>query len=135
MFASIETKGASHIIIHIPHEGADKSLPALARMLEQNAVFVNRGYQESTVIKPEMSIILGDEFKNENSDSIIIIQTNNSVIDPDFVNYTPDVLISNAKAMRREKDENTRVRTELQFVKQQLATAKEQLAALTAIEE
>ncbi|MFM1799063.1 MAG: hypothetical protein RLZZ117_1341, partial [Cyanobacteriota bacterium] len=34
MFALIETNGATHIAIHIPHDGADKSIPALVGMLE-----------------------------------------------------------------------------------------------------
>jgi len=44
MFAQIQTNGATHIIIHIPHEGSEKSLPQLAAMLEQNAVFIQDGY-------------------------------------------------------------------------------------------
>ena len=40
MFAVIETNGATHIAINIPMEGADRSLPALAAMLENEAAGV-----------------------------------------------------------------------------------------------
>ena len=40
MFAEIKTNGAHTIVIAIPREGADKTLPALARTLEkQRSIF------------------------------------------------------------------------------------------------
>lgn len=51
MFAVIETNGATHIAIHVPHQGAEKSLPALARMLEENATFIRTGYRIALAVQ------------------------------------------------------------------------------------
>lgn len=135
MFAAIETKGASHIIIHIPHEGSEKSLPALARLLEQNATFIHVGYREVEIRKPEMSIVLGDQYLIEGSDETIAVKTSEAVIAGDFVNATPDVLVSNRKAREKAEAEQQRLRTELSFTKDKLANLEAQLVALTAAEE
>lgn len=130
MFASIKTNGASHIVIHIPHEGSEKSLPALARMLEQNAVFLNSNYSDISIVKPSMSIILDNVFKNEHSETVIAINGSGEVLTEDFVNATPEVFVSNAKARKRNQDENSRIRTELSYVKQELERVKAQLQSL-----
>lgn len=129
MFAVIETNGASHIAINIPHEGSEKSLPALARMLEQNAVFIKKGYQEVSVVAPVMSITLGNSFVVDNSDDVLVVKESGAVIGDDFVNHTPEVAVSNSKALKREKDEISRLRTELSYTKQQLAVALEAAAS------
>lgn len=136
MFAKIETNGATHILINIPQEGADKSLPALARMLEQNAVFVQKGYNEGKIVKPEMSITLGDcivmDFTNYSNGSEVVVKANESaaVLDESFVNVTPDVLTSNFKALKAKDDEISRLRTESSFLKSENERMKSQLEAL-----
>lgn len=135
MFVAIETNGASHIVIHVPHEGSEKSLPALARMLEQNATFIQSNYSSTAIVKPSMSITLSDTFKKESHEDVIAIKESGAVIDETFVNATPEVMVSNAKALKREKDENQRLRTELSFTKQQLETARGQVEALTNVPE
>ena len=131
MFAAIQTNGATHIVIHVPHEGSDKSLPALARLLEQNATFIRHGYSETAIIKPLMFIELGDKLMlKEGADQEIIIKESFSVVDATFVNATPEVLISNAKAIKKERDENLRIRTELSFVRGQLEACKAQIEEL-----
>lgn len=134
MFAVIETKGATHVLIHIPHDGATASLPALARLLESNAVFVRKGYSDADVVLPEMSVVLGDTYRIENTETVIAVSSNPSVLDESFVNCTPAVMISNAAARKRDADELARLRTELNFTKQQRDTALEQIQALTEIE-
>ncbi len=131
MFATIKTNGASHIVIHIPHDGSDKSLPALVRMLEQNATFINCGYLDTNIVKPTMSIILGDVFKVDSQESELIIKESSAVIGDDFQNWTPEIRTSNAVALKRETDASSKLRIELSFVKSQLEQAKAQITALT----
>ena len=130
MFAVIDTNGANQIVIHVPHEGADKTLPALARMLEQNATFVRTGYSDMAVVKPSMSITLGSVFTIKNSDEEVAVAECGSVISDDFVNATPEVFVSNAQARKKASDEAQRLRTELTYTKDELARVREQLAAL-----
>jgi hypothetical protein len=134
MFVTIETNGASHIAIHIPHEGSDKSLPAIARMLEHNAVFISKGWSESKTIKPSMAITLGDKFETGDSENEILIAESGAVISEEFVAATPEVFTSNAKAIKREKDENSRLRNENTFLKQELEALKAKLSELSEVE-
>jgi hypothetical protein len=129
MFALIETKGATHIAINIPHAGADKTIPALVGMLENNAVFVSKGYRTLETRKPEMSIQLGDRIVIDNSDEELVIQIpgSASVLGDSFVTETPEVLISNRKAIERKDKEIERLATELAHVKQQLADLRERI--------
>jgi len=133
MFALIKTNGASHIAIHIPHAGAEKTLPALAAMLEQNATFMNIGYDECTVVNPEMEIRLGDTIKQEGSDKgDIVVSESGAVINAEWVKASPEVFLDNTKAMKKRDDEASRLRNEVSFLKQQLDDLKSQLSALTA---
>jgi len=130
MFAVIETNGANHIAIHIPHEGADKSLPALAAMLEHNATFINKGWREIGVVTPKMSIVLGDKFETESDDAgELLIKANGAVVNDDFVVATPEVFVSNKKAIAEKQKEIDRLRSDLQNVKYQLDAANAQLSA------
>lgn len=135
MFAVIETKGANHIIINIPHEGSEASLPALARMLEQNAVFVNVAWREMSVTKPAMSIVLGDNYQIDGHDELLAVAKSGAVLPDDFVNATPEVFVSNAKQRKRHEDEEARLRAELTYTKNELDRIKAQLAELTAEQE
>lgn len=126
MFALIDTKGATHIAIHIPREGADKSLPALVGMLERNAVFIKSCWSTMETCEPSTSIQLGDLVKIENSDSDVAIRVpeSNEIIGESFVLYSPEVLISFKKGLTKKDEEITRLRTELAHVKQQLEDAR-----------
>ncbi|PJM66447.1 hypothetical protein [Achromobacter ruhlandii] len=135
MFAIIETNGANHIAIHIPNEGADKSLPALAAMLEHNATFINKGWREIGVVTPKMSIILGDKFETESDDAgELLIKASADVISEDFVIATPEAFISNKKAIAEKQKEIDRLRSELQSVKYQLDAANARLVERDASE-
>ena len=135
MFAVIETNGATQIIIHIPHEGSDKSLPALARLLEQNAVFVKTGWQELSTVKPGMSISLGDSYKAAHTEGELLVDASDAVIGDEFVNASPDVFASNAAALKKERDEISRLRSELDYTKSQLTRANEQVKVLIEVEQ
>ena len=132
MFVSIDTKGANHIVIHIPHEGADKSLPAIARMLEQNAVFIKKGWNSAELVKPEMSVVLGDKFEVEkDGDEPIVVKESTAVLPDDFVAATPDVFVSNAKAAKKATEDSQRLRTEVSHLKDQIESLKAQLQELS----
>ena len=131
MFAIIETNGASHIAIHVPHDGADKTLPALAAMLENNAVFIRKSWPELSVAKPNMSIILGDKFSAEDTETAeLVISANGGVIGDDFVIASPDVFVSNKKAIDRKDAEISRLNKELSHTKAQLDMLRETVAAV-----
>lgn len=130
MFATIKTNGATSIVIHIPHDGADKSLPSLARMLEQNAVFIREGYQELTTVKPEMTITLGTEVQISHNDTVIAVAESGHVLDETFVNATPEVLASNAKAQAKAQEEWHRMYREKQVLQDQLEALKQKIAEL-----
>lgn len=135
MFATIKTNGATTIAIHIPHDGADKSLPMLAAMLEQNAVFIREGYQELTTVKPVMGISLGDEFRVENygvEALALAIPVSDAVLSEGFVAASPEVFASAKKGIAAKDDELSKLRTKLNFTENELARAREQIAALTA---
>jgi len=134
MFAAIETNGATHIIIHVPHQGSEKSLPSLASMLEQNATFVRSGYSEFSTVKPNMTIVLGDSYKIDRSEEELIVHASSSVLGDEFVIATPDVFVSNSKAMKKKDEELSRQRTEISFLKQQLESLKSQIEELVKTE-
>lgn len=135
MFVSIDTKGANHIVIHIPHEGADKSLPAIARMLEQNAVFIQKSWNIASLVKPEMSIVLGDKFEmDKDGDEQIVVKESTAVLPADFVAATPDVFVSNAKAAKKATEDSQRLRTEVSHLKDQIESLKAQLQELAPTE-
>jgi hypothetical protein len=134
MFAIIDTKGATHIAIHIPKEGCDKSLPAIARMLESNAVFISKGWREMSVVTPVMSIALGDKFTIDNDTEAMTIAAATEVIDEGFEESTPEVLVSNRAAMAKKDAEIKRLQTELSGTKAMLDQTNERIRALTATE-
>lgn len=133
MFALIETKGATHIAIHIPKDGADKSLPAIAAMLENNATFINKGWREISLSKPSMSIVLGDKHEIDSDEAgELVIQASNDVISDDFAIAAPEVFFSSKKAMEKKNAEIDRLRQELQSVRYQLDAANARINELAA---
>ena len=134
MFAIIETNGATHIAIHVPHEGSDKTLPALAAMLEQNATFIRAGYQELTTVKPRMAITLGDSYRCESYDMELAVAESAAVIGPDWVPGTAEVFASNAKVMKKAQEADSKARTEISFLKQEIERLKAMVAAAAEVQ-
>lgn len=131
MFAVIETNGATHIAINIPKEGADRSLPALAAMLENNATFIRQNWRDIETVKPRMGITLGNTYEVKDSDAAeLVIQANLETIDESFVIASPEVFVSNKAALAKKDAEIDRIRKELDFTKQQLSAAKERIEEL-----
>ena len=132
MFALIETNGATHIAIHVPHQGADKTLPALTAMLEQNATFIAKSWRELSTKKPSMSIVLGDRIKVEDSEEgELIVAESGAVIGEDFMIATPEVFVSNAKTLAKLRNNDEKAQTEIRFLKQELESLKARLAELS----
>ena len=129
MFALIETNHATHIAIHIPHDGADKSLPALAAVLEMNAVFVKKGYSELIEVKPKMTIELGNEITITDRDAEISIQipANSHCLDDSFVLANAEAYISNKKAIDQRDERIGKLCEEIAFLKGSLARLQAQL--------
>lgn len=127
MFALIKTNGATEIVVHIPREGAEKSLPALVGMLEKNTVFLKRSWRTLEQCEPKITIELGNKVTEESPDTgelAILVPESDEVLDESFVTATPEVLISNKKIVEGKDAEIGRLRKELDFVKQQLEDAK-----------
>ena len=134
MFAIIKTNGANEIAIHIPRHGAEKTLPALAAMLEQNATFINRGYYEASVVNPEMQIVLGNTYIVDSEKPTIEIAVSGSVIGEDFVTDTPEVRVSFKKVIESKDKEIERLRTELSMAKMERDRLQDSINAMSSDE-
>jgi hypothetical protein len=124
MFALIETNQATHIAIHIPKEGAEKSIPALVGMLENNATFIKKSYGTLETCKPDMKIHLGEKISVEGyqseSELVVVVPESDEILDGSFVLASPAVFVSNQKGIEKKDAEIKRLRAELEHVKQQL---------------
>lgn len=130
MYALIETKNATHIAIHIPAERASESLPAIARMLETNAVFIKKDWRNMEVVKAAMTIVLGDscDVEDNEGEALMIIDSGH-VIGDEFVADSVDVYRSN-KAYREKKEADiTLQRREIESLKLQVEKLKVSLKA------
>lgn len=130
MFALIETNGATHIAINIPLEGAEKTLPALAAMLENNAVFIRKDYNTCETVTPKMGITLGDTLKLEGYEIELKIQKSGAIIDESFVIESPEVRVSNAKGLKTKNELIAKQATEIAFLKSELASLQARFAEL-----
>lgn len=104
MFALIKAQGATDIAIYIPgDDNCSTSLKQLALMLENNATFYDNNYYEFKIIKPEMSIILGDQIPLENlteNGEFVVMPAGSDLLDELFEIVTPEVQVSYAKAKK-----------------------------------
>jgi len=137
MFALIETKGATHIAISVPHENAGKSLPALLGMLEKNAVFIQSGYNILKTVEAKVTIELGDQIKQDGREAQLAIRipASEAVIDDSFQLITPQVLISNREAMEAKDKELQRLRLELDTARQKISDLEELVSLREALNE
>jgi hypothetical protein len=132
MFALIETNGATHIAIHVPGNAAAQSLPKLAQMLESNATFINKGYSDIRTVTPSMSIVLGKTIKVEGYEAELIVQEHGEVIGDEFVPATSDVLVSNAKAIKRRDEELSTLRAKLAVAQSEIEQLKARISEVVA---
>lgn len=132
MFAVIETNGANAIVIAIDPENAAQAMPALARMLESNAVFVQSGWSENKVVEPRITFQLGHEFTLEGRDapSISVATGAQPVIGEEFTPYTPEVYTSAKKQLATRDDEIRKLRKEAEMHKAQAELLQERVEML-----
>ena len=137
MFALINTKGATHIAIHVPLLNSDRTVPALAGMLEHNSVFIQKGYSTLETCRPEMSIILSNKYSIEGRDAelAVVVPKSGHILDETFVLETPEVRISNANAIAARDREIERLSTELADAKHQLQCFQDKIKAAAETEE
>lgn len=128
MFVKIETKGATHILINIP-TGVYRSLAQLSAMLEINAVFINDGWSGLEIVKPEMTAVLSDRYTHRSNEGDVVMMTGQSAIDEGFEIASPEVFTSNKEAMKKKQAEVTRLLTEVNYLKGEVARLTEQLIA------
>lgn len=130
MYALIETKGATHIAIHVPAEKAAEALPAVARMLETNAVFINKAWRSMEVVKASMTIVLGDTYDLEdNEGEALKIIDSNDVIGDEFVADSVEVYRSNVKYREKKEAEIAVQRREIDSLKLQIEKLQAALSA------
>jgi hypothetical protein len=105
-------------------------------MLECNAVFIQKGYSTLETRTADMSIQLGDKITLDNSDSelIVLMPSSTEILDESFVHESPEVLVSNRKAIEKKDAEIQRLRTELAHTKQQLLDLKDAFAEAVTVE-
>lgn len=129
MYAVIRTNGATEILINIPKNGADKTLPALANMFEHNAVFVRSGWRELDLVKPEMTIHLGDTYtiKDAEKPELVISTDHTQIVGEDFEIASPEVFVNMKKLQEKLNKEITNLRQELSFTQAKLQEALEAL--------
>ena len=134
MFAQIKTNGAHTIAIAIPHEGAERNLPALAKMLECNAVFLSSpGWNDNKIVKPEMTIHLGQSLALEsNNDEQILIRfkDTDAILSDEWKAATPDVFVSNRQTIEKLEQRLKERDSQVQLLKLQLDQANEKLEAM-----
>jgi hypothetical protein len=131
MFALIKTNSATEIAIYIPRDGADKSISSLVGMLEENAVFLKKSWGTLEIVKPKITIELGcqitEEAAHQTGEIAILVPESPCTLDDSFKIATPEVFVSNKKVVDKKDEEISRLRKELDFIKQQLEDAKHQL--------
>jgi len=136
MFILINTNDATHIAINVPHENSEKTLPALAAMFEENAVFINKGWREIKTVSPSMSVVLGENVVvGDDVEMNVTIPKSNHVMADGFVPETPEVHVNYSKMLKQKDDEITRLRNETNFAKDELARLKTAIDAMKVDDE
>ena len=135
MFALIKTNGANEIAIYVPSDNnCSTSLRQLALMLENNATFFDNGYYEFKTVKPEMSIVLGDELglgsRSENGE-FAVVPAGTHVLDDSFEIATPEIQVSYAKAKKEFEDIIKRLRNENEAKKLEIQRLEQRIEELS----
>lgn len=132
MFAHITTNNATDIVIYIPFEKADKNMPALAEMLEQNSVFVQSGYNSMNIVKPKITFELGGALvlDGRNEEVLVIDTSSCAVVDDQWVSASPEVFSSNKKAIEKLESQLSAERRKNSMLTNELEIAKETIREL-----
>ena len=132
MFVVIETNGATHIVINVAHQDAERALPALAGMLEGNAKFVRKDWRDATAVTPKMTIELGASYivgtqSEGDAEFVIVAPEVPETLRNGLLPATPELITSNRKAIDVLGKKLSDANAELTVLRNQLATAKQQL--------
>ncbi len=131
MYALIDTNNATHIAIYVPHEGSDKTMPALLAMMENNMVCIQKNYSSITTVEPTMSFILGDKVVEKSYELELIIQPSGDTIGENWVIACPEVFMDYSKDKKKKDDEISKLRTEIGYLKDQVSSLTAQIQELT----
>ena len=99
-------------------------------MLENNATFFKNNWSEYELVKPEMTIILGDQLKLENrteNGEVFAVPAGSAVLDESFEIATPDVRVSYAKARKALEDTIKSLRTEKEMKDLEIQRLKQRI--------
>lgn len=130
MFALIDTKDASEIAIYIPSDdNCSESLKQLTLMLEHNATFYKVGYQSFEIVKPKISLILGNkhEFESGYESVEVTVASNDHLLDKHFSIDTAQVKASYDKAKRSFAERNERLQKEVASLKLEIEKLEEMI--------
>lgn len=130
MFALIDTKNATHIAIYIPSdENCSESLSQLSLMFEHNATFYKSHWRSFELVKPQITITLGDkhEFDSSDEDTQVVVAKSNYVLDKNFSVDTVEVKASHEKARKAFEAKTERLRKEISSLKYENEKLQEKL--------
>ena len=131
MFMKIKTNNADSIVIGVPTDVAAESLPQLIAMFENNAVFVRKLWGAPyEVIEPSIEIILGDKVVSSDSEHTLAVTSHNAVLDNNFSIYQPSLRADYSKALDKKEKENAKLRAEVNYLTNEIASLKESLQNL-----
>lgn len=134
MFIKVDLNGATNILISIPSEGSEKTLPAIINMLEQNAVFIEDSWNKFEETKPNCSIVLGDRYssKRRNEDADYTVAPSNCVIDG-FEPVNNQLFISFNEYKEKAVEEHRKLTKELNELKEKNKSLIEKIEVLAGL--
>jgi hypothetical protein len=127
MFIQVELKNSQKILISVPAAGAEKSLPQIIKLFENNAIFLE-GYNEFKQYKPEITITLGStyEHKSYGQDNLVISAPDSfDTIDESFLIATPELYISNKADLAKKDAEIAKLNDRVKLLELEKAQIKE----------
>lgn len=129
MFMTIDTKQATHIFIEVPVESAAVALPTLVRLFESSAMFVRKSWRDASILKPEVTISLGDEVIDD-GELVLKVHSGGHPISEGFDVPTPQVSAGFAKVVADLNEQLLRARQEVAYLKGQLQEKDEKILGL-----
>lgn len=103
-------------------------------MLENNATFYDNSYYEFKIIKPEMSIILGDQVqlqgRSENGE-FALVPAGSDLLDESFEIASPEVLASFKQAKKGLQDTIKSLRNEKEAKDIEIQRLEQRIEELT----
>lgn len=107
----------------MPAEDCEKSLPAIVRMFENNAVFMENTYYSKKLIEPTINVRLSDCYKLESSgDQVVEVRSKptSPVMHDEMMPFTPQLFLSNKEALEKYQKQLSDKNAEVQVLKSQL---------------